>query len=196
MYRLLSFLILYFFFSESYFNRLQDVSDNLKEMYQKGKKTDFTLKVNGEIIRAHRMILETRSPVFSAMLNHDTLENQTGEVTIEDMDKSAMDDILCYIYSGDIDKLTTENALPLYAAADKYDIKDVKKMCVQFILHNLSAEWVCDIIKFAGLYNEEEVARRAREYFEENSGEILHSDKWKSFVKENPDIVLNFLTLF
>lgn len=165
-------------------------------MYQTEKKTDFTLNVNGEIIRAHRMILETRCPVFAAMLNHDTLENQTGEVTIEDLDKSAMDDILVYIYSGDIDKLTTENALSLYAAADKYDIKDVKKMCVKFILRNLSVEWLCVIIKFASLYNEEEIADRAREYFKGNAGEILHSDKWKSFVKENSDIVLSFLTLF
>lgn len=161
------------------------MSDNLKEIYQKGKKTDFTLKVGDENIRAHRMILETRSPVFAAMLNHDTKENQTSEVCIEDLDKSAVESVLSYIYSGDIDDLTTENALSVYAAADKYDIKNMKEVCVKFIMHNLSAKWVCDVIKFADLYNEEGVGRRAREYFTENADEILDSDNWKSFIKEN-----------
>lgn len=162
------------------------MSENLKEIYKKKNKTDFILKVDSENLHAHRMILETRSPVFAAMLNHDTQENQTGEVSIEDLDKSAVDAILGYIYSGDIDNLTTKNALSIYAAADKYNIKNVKEMCVKFTLHNLSVEWVCDVIKFADLHNEEEVGRRAKEYFTENADKILDSDQWKSFIRENP----------
>lgn len=170
------------------------MSDNLKRIFEKGKRTDFTLKVSGENICAHRIILETRSPVFAAMLNQDTKENQTGEVVIEDLDKSSIDALLAYIYSEDIGKFTTEKALSLYAAAEKYDIKNVKEVCVRFMLHNLSVEWVCDIIKFADLYNEEEVGRRAREYFSKNAGEILDSDKWRSFIRDSPHMGVELLS--
>lgn len=150
--------------------------------------------MSGENIGAHRIILETRSPVFEAMLKQDTKENETGEVVIEDLDKSTIDAILAYIYSGDIGELTTEKALSLYAAAEKYDIKNVKKVCVRFILHNLSVEWVCDIIKFADLYNEKEVGRRAREYFSKNAGEVLDSDKWRSFIRDSPHMGVELLS--
>lgn len=172
------------------------MSDNLKQIYEKGKRTDFVLKIGDESICTHRMILETRSPVFAAMLNYDTHENQTGEVSIKDMDKSAIDAILLYIYSGDIDKLMTENVISIYAAAEKYDIKNVKEMCVKFMLRNLSVEWVCDVIKFAYLYNEAEVSECVRQYFKKNSVKILQSEEWKAFIKESSEIVLNFLSLF
>lgn len=151
------------------------------------------MKVDGKNIGAHRMILEARSSVFAAMFNHDTKENKTGEVSIIDVDKSTMETILIHMYTGDIDNPTTENVLHLYAAAEKYDIKDIKEICSEFIIRNLSVEWVCDVIKFAELYQEEEIGRSAREFFKENARKVLKTEKWKTFAKENHAISVELL---
>lgn len=98
------------------------------------------------------------------------------------------------MYSGDFNELTTENALPFYAAADKYDIKDIKEICSEFITRNLSVDWVCDVVKFSELYQEEEISRRAVEYFKENAHEILKTKKWKKFAKENHDTSVELLS--
>lgn len=139
------------------------------------------------------MILEARSPVFAAMFAHDTKENQTGEICINDLENSTIDYILKYMYSGDIERLSTENVLSVYGAAEKYDIQDIKDMCSEYIHRKLSVDWVCDVIKFAEFYQNEEISRRAREYFRENARKILKTEKWKTFAKENHDISVELL---
>lgn len=186
-------MIIYTFLSGSIFCRHQELSDDLKEIYADGKSTDFLLKIDGNDIPVHRMILKKRSPVFAAMFNHDTKENQTGEVSIVDIDGSAMELIVEYMYTGDFDNLTTENVLSVYAAAEKYDIKYVKELCSEFILRHLSMEWVCDVIKFAELYKIKKIALHAREYFKENVRKIMKTENWKTFVKENQDISIDLL---
>lgn len=165
----------------------------MRDTYVKAKRTDITLKVDGKNLDAHRMILEARSSVFTAMFNYDTKENKTGEVSITDVDKSTMEAILIHMYTGDIDNPTTENVLPLYAAAEKYDIKDIKEICSEFIIRNLSVDWVCDVIEFAELYQEEEIGRRAREYFKENARKVLKTENWKTFAKENHAVSVELL---
>lgn len=162
-------------------------------MYIEETNTDCVLKFDEEDIPVHSMILAARSPVFAAMFNHDTKEKQTGEVAIVDVAASAMEDILQYMYTGDIDNPTTENVLPLYAAAEKYDITDVKKICSEFVLRNLSVEWVCDVIEFSELYRDEKIRLHVREYFAENVRQIIKTEKWKMFVKENHDISIELL---
>lgn len=165
----------------------------MKDIYLKAKGTDVVLNVEGQKIKAHRMILESRSTVFEAMFSHDMRENQTGEVDIEDTDRVPFESVLFYMYTGDIGKLTPQNALDIYAVADKYYIKDVKEMCTTFIERNLSPEWVCDVIKFASLFQEQEIARQARKYFQENAAKILESDQWQTFSKENLEISMELL---
>lgn len=165
----------------------------MKGVYQKAEGTDCKLKVSEENILAHRMILKARSSVFAAMFNHDTRESQTGEVCMEDVEKKTLEAIVIYMYSGDIEELTTENVLSYYAAADKYDIKDIKGICSEFIRRNLSVEWVCDVIKFSELYQEDEISQSAKEYFKENAREILKSEQWKIFARENHDSSVELL---
>lgn len=86
--------IFYLPFPGSLFSRYQEISDNLAEIYRKAKRTDCTMKVDGHNIRVHRMILETRSSIFAAMFNHDTKENQTGEIPIDDIEEKVMDAIV------------------------------------------------------------------------------------------------------
>lgn len=151
------------------------------------------MKVDGKSIAAHRMILEARSSVFAAMFNQGTTENKTGEVSIIDVDLNTMYYILMYMYTGDIGNPTTENVLSLYTAAEKYDIKDIKDICSDFIISNLSVDWVCDVIKFAELYQDAEIGRHAREYFKENARKVLNTEKWKNFAKENHAISVELL---
>lgn len=47
-------------------------------------------KETGEILKAHKLVLAARSPVFKAELYGDFLESQTDEILI-DFDKETMD---------------------------------------------------------------------------------------------------------
>jgi len=64
---------------------------------------DATLIVGGHEIKAHKAILAARSPVFFAMFEHEsTREAQDGRVVIIDADVESIEQMLKYIYYGDI----------------------------------------------------------------------------------------------
>lgn len=59
-------------------------------MFGDEKHSDFTIICNGDKeqrkLLAHKVVLDARSPVFSAMFKHDTEEAQRSEVHYNDID--------------------------------------------------------------------------------------------------------------
>lgn len=171
----------------------QTVCDNLGGLYLNEKWSDVELHVEGKKLHAHKMILAARSSVFSSMFDHDMAENLTNEVNIEDIDLESFKCVLRFMYCGEIDVISTENALTIYAAADKYDLKDLKKLCLEYAEKKLTIEWVLDVVKFADFYNETETGEAARKFFKENAIEILETDHWKTFSEENHKMSMDLI---
>lgn len=104
------------------------LSDDLGQLFHSEKFSDVTLKVKeqengreGEF-RAHKAILAARSPVFAAMFEHEMEEKKQNKVEITDMDKSVLEEMLNFIYTGksaNLEKMADE----LLAAADKVSIQ-------------------------------------------------------------------------
>ena len=68
-------------------------------------------------------------------------DNENNEINIEDLDFGTVSDMVKFIYSGRLEDLTGKSNL-LLAAADKFDIKDLKSLCSQHLAANLSADKV------------------------------------------------------
>lgn len=61
---------------------------------------DMTIVVQGEEIITHKCILSARSPVFQAMLRHNSmLESSTNRVQIDDIDIEVMKELINFIYT-------------------------------------------------------------------------------------------------
>ena len=89
----------------------------------------------------HLNILSARSPVFRAMFQHDMRESKSNEINIQDIDFNTVRDMVKFIYSGRLKDLADKSDL-LLAAADKYDIRDLKNICSQHLAANLSTDQV------------------------------------------------------
>ena len=63
---------------------------------------DFTIRVQGDEIRAHRLILASRSPVLKAMLCGDMIEARAGEISLDHFKPHIVRAVLDYMYSGSI----------------------------------------------------------------------------------------------
>ena len=74
--------------------------------------------VNGREYYAHKAILAARSPVFSAMFEHEMEEKKQNKVEITDMDHEVLREMLRFIYTGKATNLEKMDA-DLLAAADK-----------------------------------------------------------------------------
>lgn len=101
----------------------------LNGLLQSGQYSDVTLNVREREFRCHKNILAAHSPVFAAMLEHDTKEKATGVVNIDDYDPDIFADFLHFMYSGSSQYLNSENVIDLYVVADKYQVTELSKAC-------------------------------------------------------------------
>ena len=109
---------------------------------------DFELKMNdGEILMAHKSILAARSPVFRAMLTTGMKEAATNSVEVPDFCSKTMRELLRFIYCGEIE--IPEGATDLIFAAEKYEVLELKEICIDRLISDLSDENVIETLIIA-----------------------------------------------
>lgn len=146
---------------------------------------------NGETIVGHVAILSARSPVFAAMFQHDMQESKTRKVNIEDIVPEIFKELLHYIYSGRCSTPLTEGtAQPLLVAADKYDIKDLKEDCVQYLLPCVTVKNAVELLIWADLQSIDKLKKAALDCVISNGKEICHQEEWEKLMKGYPDLCL------
>ena len=88
---------------------------------------DISLVVkDGKEFQAHRDVLSQASPFFEKLLNSDMKESNEGIIRLEMIKESQMADILQFIYTGDVQISTQENAENLIEIADYLLLSNLK----------------------------------------------------------------------
>ncbi|OXU30766.1 hypothetical protein TSAR_013232 [Trichomalopsis sarcophagae] len=154
-------------------------------------KIDVTIVVGEKKFPAHKNILSARSPVFSAMFEHDMLENKENIVEITDVDAETMAEVLRFIYAGKI-KDIEKSAVDLLVLADKYQIETLRIMCEGAMVKNLNTNNVTDILKIVDRYGtcsrlRESVMKFLRVYGREF---ITWKNCEKIFEELSPDLLI------
>lgn len=103
---------------------------------------DFKLLTNdGKTLKAHRSILAARSPMFYAMLSTDMQESQQGSTDVPDFDSTTMKEVLRFIYSNKVDNFDDP---VLVFAAEKYQLEELKQLCIENLQKTLSVKNVVE----------------------------------------------------
>lgn len=90
---------------------------------------------DGKILKCHRSVLAARSPVFEAMFASD-MEEAKGVVKINDFDSETINQMLRFVYWLKVEKLD-DIVVDLIYAADKYQIQELKEICIDSLIANL-----------------------------------------------------------
>ena len=126
-------------------------------------------------------------------------EKATGIVDIEDCDPLIFSSFLCFLYCEDVDSLSQENVFGLFTAADKYDVQDLRTICMKFMKENLCVDTFCETITLALQHCETELISLATDFFVKNADKIIVTAKWLSFAAENPtqsnELVIKFVKM-
>ncbi|XP_054717669.1 TD and POZ domain-containing protein 4-like [Uloborus diversus] len=193
------------------------VVENIGQALEHCRLSDVTLKVGNVELQAHKIILASRSKVFDAMFdsrnclpseeqdpppNKRLRSNKTAQnlkeshqdvVNIIEMKPSIAKEMLLYIYTGKIEKLSMDRAMDLYVAADRYDLQGLKEQCQCFIQKHVSVEDICQVAELAELHDDKKLAKVVRTVFKANSKSILVSKDWKGFAAKNPVLYSNLM---
>ncbi|XP_014227850.1 speckle-type POZ protein B-like [Trichogramma pretiosum] len=150
------------------------IVDDNKQQIQKLKFDWIFLKENlsdvklktacGKEIPAHRVVLATASPVFKAMFTHDMKENQNKLVEMTDVSHEVAVEMLHYIYTGSVANSKTSLTINLLAAAEKYQLEELKNKCEQQLSSILSIENALEMLKISDTYNADYLKKSAVDF--------------------------------
>lgn len=164
------------------------VVDDFTRLLGDYRYSDVMLVADGLQYKAHRAILSARSPVFSAMFDHDMTERNSNRVNIPEMSGKCLKELLLFIYTGECEKLD-EMAEELFKAANKYQIEDLRLACLKSLRKNLNRDVVASVVVLADTYGASELKAEAMNLIKENASYVMQTEGWKESLMNYPEIM-------
>ncbi|CAL1283018.1 unnamed protein product [Larinioides sclopetarius] len=139
--------------------KIFDLKADLKNLNRnRTRRADICIRNEENTFEAHKCILAARSPVFKAMLQSDTLESRTGVLKVVEMNSKELRLFLNFIYSSEFDEgLECETVFSLYAAADKYGISSLSRVCRRELKKNISLDNLHELLYLSHLHRDVEL---------------------------------------
>jgi BTB/POZ domain len=149
-----------------------NVLNSLKDLWISKSYSDFTIFVNGgrpsasKEFPVHKFALGSQSAVFAAVFVHDMKEKREGKMTIKEFSVKAVEGMLEYMYTGEVqDK---NNAMELFAVASKYDVAELKEINEEkMVLCNLVEANALEVFNLGHLYNADKMKSKAFEVIQD-----------------------------
>ncbi|KAJ5075294.1 pep-cterm sorting domain-containing protein [Anaeramoeba ignava] len=194
--------------TQNYLN-LSKLSYDLKNLFIKEKGIEFhdfqiilsetkELKKEKKIFNCHRAILASRSHYFKGLFRSKMQEYESGKVEFNDISPKIMEQILLFIYTGNI-IISQENALELLIYSHKFLIPDEGLFyhLEEFILQNTTPQTAVQILNLALQFNLKSLYQLLFNYVINNFQEILENNtyldlkgnEWKIILQRDDLIV-------
>uniref|UniRef100_A0A7E5A0U3 BTB domain-containing protein n=1 Tax=Panagrellus redivivus TaxID=6233 RepID=A0A7E5A0U3_PANRE len=148
---------------------------------------DFELIVELRRLPVHKNFLTLISPVFCAMLAHDTRESRKGETIIPDFSYDTVKAAIDFCYGRELENLPVNKCVGILRFADKYDIKDVTTQLEPYLARNLSTGNFCSVIRYAQDLSRDELLKECFFFFSNNEKYIKFMEE---FVKFSPAFII------
>ncbi|KAL5011647.1 hypothetical protein ScPMuIL_010198 [Solemya velum] len=134
----------------------------------------FLLGETKQEVRAHKFILISRSPVFSAMFCGPMAETQE-QITIPDIAPEVFKIVLRYMYSDQLSLLDPHIVMETLYAAKKYSVAGLVKACKTFCAEKINVDNACVLLDHAHKLDEQELSQACRTYILKNGERCLQS---------------------
>ena len=131
-------------------------------------------------------ILSARSRVFADMFQQ---MKESERIHIQDIQFDIFKELLHYLYSGRLSlPLTEAVAQPLFMAANKYHIDDLKEECVGFLLGCICMENAIKLMIWAHTNSVDNLKEVALSFVVLHGKEICLCKEWEELTKNYPDL--------
>ncbi|XP_049399584.1 BTB/POZ and MATH domain-containing protein 4-like [Solanum stenotomum] len=173
-----------------------DMGSHFGMLLENMEGSDVVFIVAGEKFHAHKLVLTARSPVFRTEL-FDELMGDTQEIVVTDMEPRVFKAMLHFIYrdslvdeeiedtsSSSIPSVTDTLTAKLLAAADRYDLTRLRRVCESHLCKDISVNSVSRTLALADRYHATELKAVCLRFAAENLAAVMQSDGFE-YLKEN-----------
>lgn len=166
------------------------LSDDFEDLLKSGHFSDVVCKVGGTEIRAHRMILAARSPVFASMFKHRVLESSgCSRVDVIDVEPAVFKEVLRFMYTGKMPMVETNRWVDVLLAAEKYAVEDLKIVCEDQVERNMCVANAANVLRLADLVNSKHLKKRASAFIVRHKGEVMDTPAYRKIAKTHASLL-------
>lgn len=151
---------------------------------------DVVLKVEGESIPAHRVVLASLSAYFRAMFTAEMAESRKRVITINGVDAKSLRTLIEYAYTATI-RISEDNVQAILPAASVLQFEEVKRACSQFLRLQLDTDNCLGIKGFAEVHGCQDLLSAASIYSSHYFSQVRERDE---FLKLSFDEIKSFLS--
>ncbi|KAK3089745.1 hypothetical protein FSP39_006158 [Pinctada imbricata] len=174
-----------------------DFASQMKKLVNCKDHSDikFLIGPNRKPIYAHRCLLSSRCAVFKAMFSDqaqkgDGAQNANVPFVLTDIQPDIFLAMLEFIYTNCV-TLTPKIAIDTMASALEYGLDELRKLCGDYLIDNLSVQNACECMQAAVAYSQQDLRDHALRYIEEHTDSVFKS---KSFQELSEDAIIEILS--
>lgn len=195
------------------------IAADFLSLFNQGKYTDVTFIVQGERIKAHKLVLCARSEVFDRMFNAGMSESVSREIAIEDCDSTSFTVLLKFLYTDDLNSVeealedpassSTEGSSggstgstaatsgfdamrvlqAVLTVSHKYEVSRLNSWCEQQMCKHITTSNVCDVLCQAHLYDAKRLEAACLAVIGEKRQEVMGSEAFAQLC-QRPEVLL------
>jgi len=176
-----------------------DFMKHMKSLYGLDSLSDLVIFCGDQKFLCHKLVLASRSDVFKDMLeNENDKEKIKGELEITETEPATFKLLIDNIYTGKIPSNIDKVAKELYRLAIKYNLQILAKACEISLLGQITDANALDTLitmdknKFATSATKDDVIK----YITINAKEIIDTEEFKTFSKEQPELMIEIFRCF
>lgn len=132
--------------------------DTCAYYFENKSYSDFILRCSDNVsIPVHRSFLAKKSPVFKNFFDNE--KHEQNQTLLEDIDSETMNEVLRFIYCGNVEIDDVKLYTSVLHAAATYDIVDLITLCIDGLMEKVNKENAMEILKIAYDYGHSELER-------------------------------------
>lgn len=154
----------------------ENILRSLNSMRQENSLCDVVLRVNGTInFSAHRCVLSASSSYFQALFADDFLEKTTGVVELDEIGATAMEKVLEFIYTGEVE-IDVVNAQDLVVVADYLNIPALKLNASAVLERSINVSNCLTLQHFSSKYDCVRLKESCAFFINQNFSQVVKSE--------------------
>ncbi|XP_029019253.1 kelch-like protein 22 isoform X2 [Betta splendens] len=164
-------------------SHVRGLVDGLLALRQGGILFDVVLQVEGRPIQAHRILLAASCDYFRGMFAGSLRESQQKEIPIHGVSYLAMNKILDYIYTSEIE-LDLECVQEVLVAATLVQIENIINFCCEFLFSWLDESNILEVHRLAELYGLRQLNARVHSYILRNIQSLSRTEAYRQLPQD------------
>lgn len=171
-------------------------SEQLRKVFDSGSHADvkFLAGVDREEIKAHKVILSSRSAYFQAMFREDNvmIENREG-VIVTPHEPRIFRKLLEFIYTDNVvglDVCDSDELVELMMTANEFVLDDLRIMCEKFSHRVITVDNIGKLLLLSNQHNASVLKRECAKFVKLNSAELAVHPTFRQELESNAELGL------